>query len=132
VRCHDGRVRQPQRFFEAQFVGMGKLPNRPVVHLQSAFGNEAAQGEVAILDPLQDKRLGARLKSLSACDRPPGATLPVSCWRFTQMIAALMTNPKLLGRLVTRHAAAPNSRSNPLAQINRIRLAHPFGVLPGW
>src|SRR5436190_2235147 len=130
-RATSGRSRSPAAtlFFEAQLLGVHKLPDRAVIDLQPALsqlGHQAAEREVATPGPPQDPQpmlAGNRPRSVTAhLARRNAAGLllapdPVDC--------GTDANAEMFGRLIARHPAVQNSCNHPLAKIKRIRLAHP-------
>src|ERR1700758_3442757 len=130
-RATSGRSRSPATtlFFEAELLGVYELPHRAVIDLQSAraeLRDKPAQGEVAILGPLQQ----------------PDTVLAGNClrlvtthlaWRQVSGVAEPVhpadgrtdADPKLLCRLGARQPATINRSHNPLPERQRIRLAHP-------
>src|SRR6266545_338055 len=126
-----GRSRSPATtlFFEAQLLGMDELPDRAVIHLQPALaelGDEPAQGEVSVLDPLQEPgrvlaRNRLRLVTAHLARRnAPGLTLALH-----PVNGGADANPELLRSPVTRQPAGHDRRNHPLPKINRVRFAHP-------
>jgi len=108
---------------------MDELPHRPVIDLQPTLGkfdDKTAQSEVPILDPLQqpDAVLARnRLRPMPAHLTRRNATgLALAIHPVNGRANA---HPKLLRRPVTRHAPSQNGSNYPLAEIERIRLAHP-------
>jgi hypothetical protein len=107
---------------------MDELPHRAVIDLQPALsklGDQSAQGEIPIPDPLQQ----------------PHTVLARDClWLVTPHLAGLNAaglsqpprpangradaNSELLGGLIARQAAL-NRRNNPLPKIEGVRFAHP-------
>jgi hypothetical protein len=108
-------------FFEAELLGMDELPHRAVIDLQPArgeFGNQSAQGEVSILDPLQQ----------------PDTVFAANCLRLVpahlarRNIARLAQtpyptdgradpNPKLFGGLIAGQPASLNRRNHSLPKV---------------
>jgi hypothetical protein len=78
---------------------MDELPDRAII-LEPApgeFGHQPAQGEVSIFDPpKQPQAVFARNLFRLMPPILPGATLPVSRWRFTQLMAVLIPTPNRL------------------------------------
>src|SRR6516164_2795181 len=77
-------------FFEAEFLGVDEVPHRSIIDLEAAlreFGHQAPQREGAVPDATRQKcRV---LTRIALGFRPPiwpGATLPVSRNRRTQLI----------------------------------------------
>src|SRR5882724_9365529 len=119
-----GRSRSPATtlFFETQLLGVDELPDWPVIHLQAAFGelgDEAAQGEVSVVDPLQQPEavLARNLLGLVPAHlaRRNAAGLPHP---FHPANSSADSHPELLRRSVARHTAAHNRCNHPVPKID--------------
>src|SRR6202171_2219342 len=108
---------------------MDELPDRAIIDLETApgeFSHQPTQGEVAVLDPLQQPEAVLARNRL----RPVAAHL---AWRNAPGLTHALhpvdrradAHPKLLRRPGTRHSARHNRCNHPLTKINRIRSAHP-------
>lgn len=108
---------------------MDELPHRSVIDLKATLGefdHEPSQGEVSVLDPLQQPdAVRARDRPwlvtahLARCDaaglaQPPD---PVDCRADSY--------PELLRSLIARQITGLHRRNHALAKIIGIRLAHP-------
>jgi hypothetical protein len=92
-------------FFEAELLGMDKLPYRAVIDLQSAlgeFGDKPAQCEVPILNPLQQ----------------PDTVLAGNCLR---LVTAHLAGRDAAGLAQPPHPA--NRRADPYAKLLRRPIA---------
>src|SRR5262245_12794650 len=108
---------------------MNELPDRAVIDLDTArgqFADQPAQGELTILDPIQQpsavlarNRLWLMPAHLAGSHTPGLAQTghPANC--------AADTHPELLGCFVTRQHVAFHRRNHAFAKILRVWLAHP-------
>jgi hypothetical protein len=101
---------------------MDELPDWPVIHVQPAFGefgDETAQGEVPILDPLQEPSpvLARNLLWLVPTHLAGrnAASLPHP---FHPANSGADAHPKLLCGSIARHTAAHNRRNHPVPKID--------------
>src|SRR5580658_3011227 len=99
-------------FFEAELLGVNKIPHRPIIDLKPAlsqFGHQPAQGEGPVPDaPRQKSRVlaGDRLGLMPA--------------------HRARRDPEARRRLMPRQPFLQNRSHRALAKIHRIRLAHPY------
>ena len=110
---------------------MDELPDRAIIDLKTApgeFGDQPAQSEVSVLEPLRQPDLVLprnRLRFVTAhLARRHAAGLTQTPHPVDSRADA---HPELLCRSVARQAVGLNRRNHPLAKIDRIRFAP-----PGW
>lgn len=102
---------------------MHEIPHRMVVDLQAApgkFGNEPAQGEVGILDPLrQPNRMFTRNRLRLVTAHLPWGDAAGLIEPLHPADRRADRDPKLLGCPIAGHTAF-NSRHHPLPKIERV------------
>src|SRR5580700_3777355 len=115
-------------FFEAELLGVNKIPHRPIIDLKPAlsqFGHQPAQGEGPVPDAPRQKsrvlagdRLGLMPAHLARRDAPrlPKPPHPIN--------HRARRDPEARRRLMPRQPFLQNRSHRALAKIHRIRLAH--------
>ena len=121
-------------FFEAELLGVNEIPHRSIIDLEAAlsqFSHQAPQSEGAVRT--RRARKAACSPAIALGLRPPirpGATLPVSPNRRTQLITVLGATPK---RATDSCRDSPSFKTAATARWRRsieYRFAIHAGLLP--